>query len=153
MGQYSLENWVNLLYEYITKADLTIENNDVNAREKIRNNLLHFISDTPQKYEFLDDIARKVIKELNDYDLNLAIGDISNITENLKKQRAIINLATDKAKEFSQEIQLEKLINIIDDTADKLDSIKETSEILSNKEKSFEDKISTLKNLIEDFKK
>ena len=151
MGRYTLEELINKLNGYLKKAEQTIVDNDVDTRNEIRNELHIYIRATPQKYKFLDYIARDAIRELNEFDLNMATNNIVKIARQLKKQRAIIVLATKKAEDAAEEIQLENLINAINDTTEKLEKFEETAKILDDKETNFSDKISALQKLLTKF--
>ncbi len=152
MPQIPLEIWIQLLNKYLIAAEQAIENDDVEARKELRGKLHAFIRRTPQKYEFLDDIVRDVLQDINEFDLNLATRNIKKATRELEKQRAIIALATKEANEGAKKIQLEHLVEKLDQTKDIIEKMEGTVDILSDEDTSFMEKVKDLKTKIDDFK-
>ncbi|MCB0374470.1 MAG: hypothetical protein KDD04_00970, partial [Sinomicrobium sp.] len=147
-----LETWIELLNKYLTDAEQAIINNDAEARKTVREKFHAFIRSTPQKYEFLDDIVRDALQDLNAFDLNLAAGNIKKAAAELRRQRAIIALATKEANEGAKNIQLEHLVEKLDHARDIIEKIEGTAGIMNDDEKDFMEKVKALKNKIDDFK-
>lgn len=152
MTQLPLETWIALLNTYLTDAEQAIRNNDAEARKTVRAKLHAYIRSTPLKYEFLDDIVRDALHDLNEFDLNLAASNIKKAAGELEKQRAIITLAAKEANAGAKKIQLEHLVEKLDQAKEIIEKMEGATEILNDEDKNFMEKVKALKDKINGFK-
>ena len=152
MSQIPLETWIELLDKYLTDAAQAIRNNDTEGRKAVRAKFHAFIRSTPQKYEFLDDIVRDALQDLNEFELDFAVENIKKTARELEKQRAIIALATEEAHEGTKKIQLGHLIEKLGHAREAIEKLECATEILNSEDKDFIEKVKALKDKIDDFK-
>lgn len=152
MSQTPLETWIELLNNYLTGAEQAIENNNFEKRKEIRAKFHAFIRETPQKYEFLDDIVRDALHDLNEFDLNVAVKNIKKTKAALEKQRVIIAIATKEAHKGAKKIQIEHLAEKLDHAKNIIEKLQGTSDTLADEDAGFMEKIEALKSKINDFK-
>ncbi len=158
MAQISLEAWMKLLDQYLQEAELAVLNGDASDRQKIRKKMHLFIRSTPHRYEFLDDIVRQAIIDLNDASLTLSTENIRKAAIELSKQRNIIAVVVMEASQNPSETKMEDLAEKINQTAEVLEKLKEVNEILKE-DSEFSEKIAEIieklkdLNLVDDISK
>jgi hypothetical protein len=150
MPQILLEAWITLLDQYLQQAETAVRSGNANSRQVIRKKFHGFIKSTPHRYEFLDDIARNALQDLNDANLALATENIERAVLDLQKQRAIILVAIEEAQQSSKDIKLEHLIERIDQTSEALENLKVINEILKDDDTTFTDKVKEIQQKLKE---
>lgn len=147
-----LEAWIKLLEKYLLQAEKSVESGSAEDRQTVRAKILAFIKSTPPQYEFLDDIARNAIHNLNNASLEIASNGVKNAANELEKQRLIISIATNEAQKDATEIKLAQLTEKIDQTTKALENLKDVNAILNDDDKIFSQKIKDIQSKLKDLK-
>jgi hypothetical protein len=147
-----LEAWIQLLNKFLTDAEKSVQSGTASDRDTVRTKLFGFIKSTPPQYEFLDDIARDALKNLNNASLDMAANNIRNVANELEKQRLIIGLATKEAQASASEIKLEQLAKNIEQATAALENLKEINAILNDDDKAFDDKVKDVQAKLKELK-
>lgn len=147
-----LEAWIKLLSKFLTDAENSVESGTATDRDAIRTKLIGFIKSTPPQYEFLDDIARDALKNLNNASLDMATNNIRHAANELEKQRLIISLATREAQASASEIKLEQLTKNIEQATAALENLKEINTILNDDDTAFDEKVKDVQKKLKDLK-
>jgi hypothetical protein len=136
-----LEAWIALLDKFLAEAEISVTVGNAENRETVRTKLLGFIKSTPPQYEFLDEIARDGLKNLNDASLEIATTNIRMAANNLEKQRIIVSIATTEAQKGASAIKLEQLAANIETATKALENLKDMNAILNDDDTGFTEKI------------
>lgn len=147
---HTIQEWTDLLGGYIGAATKAIKDDDFDARVDARDQLILFIKKSPQKVEYLDDIARQALSDLSEFDLQKALADISKTAETLSRASKLIKKITEEANKSVGKIKLENVIEKINEAKNAMEVLRDLGADLTDEDKALLDKIKTLKNAFDE---
>ncbi len=149
---HTIQEWTDLLKGFIADATKAIKNEDFEARIDARDELILFIKKSPQKVEYLDEIARQALNDMSEFEMEKALASISKTADTLTKANKLIKNITEEANKSASKIKLENIIEKIKQVKDAMELIKELGDDLSDTDKDLLEKIKILKKTFDKLK-
>jgi len=149
---HTIQEWTDLLKGFIADATKAIKNEDLDARIDARDKLILFIKKSPQKVEYLDEIARQALNDMSEFEMEKALARISKTADTLNKANKLIKNITEEANKSASKIKLENIIEKINQVKDAMELIKELGDDLSDTDKDLLEKIKNLKKTFDKLK-
>lgn len=150
---YTIKEWTDLLSKFIEEAKKAVEEDNFNKRKNARDHLIGFIKQSPQKVEYLDDIARQALNNLSEFEVDKALADIAKTAEELKKTATMIDQITDEANKSASRIKLETILEKIQQAKNAMELLDEIEEDLTDGDRELIEKIKSLRETLERFEK
>lgn len=150
---HTIKEWTDLLSKFIEETKKAIEEDDFDKRKSARDHLISFIKQSPQKVEYLDDIARQALNDLSEFEVEKALADIAKTAEDLKKAANMIDHITDEANKSASKIKIETILEKIQQVKNAMELLEELEEDLTDEDKELIEKIKALKETLDNFEK
>jgi len=150
---YTIQEWTDLLSKFIEEAKQAIEEDNFEKRKRAKGLLMRFIKQSPQKVEYLDDIARQALNSLSEFEIEKALADIAKTAEDLKKATMMINQITEEANKSASRIKLDIILEKIQQARNSIEILEELKDDLTDSDKELIEKIKALKETFDKFEK
>lgn len=148
---HTIKEWTDLLSVFIEESKKAIEEDDFDKRKNARDHLIGFIKQSPQKVEYLDDIARQALNDLSEFEVEKALEDIAKTAEDLKKAARMIDHITDEANKSASKIKIETILEKIQQAKNAMELLEDLKDDLTDADKELIEKIKALKETLENF--
>jgi hypothetical protein len=146
---HTIKEWTDLLTKFIVQTKEAIEQDDFAKRQSARDNLINFIKASPQKVEYLDDIAREALNDLSEFEVEKALADITKTSEALKKAAKLVDSITEEANKSASRIKLETILEKIEQAKDAMELLNDLEDDLTDEDKDLLEKIKSLKETLD----
>jgi hypothetical protein len=150
---YTIKEWTDLLSKFIEEAKQAIVEDNFEKRKRAKDLLMRFIKQSPQKVEYLDDIARQALNSLSEFEIEKALADIAKTVDDLKKATAMINQITEEANKSASRIKLDIILEKIQQARNSIEILEELKDDLTDSDKELIEKIKALKETFDKFEK
>lgn len=143
-----IQDWANVLNGLLADAKKAIGANDLDAKLNAQEQLLAFIKESPQRCNFLDDIANKAAHDLFLDTVDACLQAIASRNAELQQATKIINGVTAEAKSDTKSLLMTDITSSLDKITaglGKLQAVANGDQNILGKIKGIQDAIAAFK--------
>jgi hypothetical protein len=146
----TLADWTAALQSILDEAKTAIQSNDQGKKLELQDQLRAYIKRSPEKCEFLDNIAHKAIDDLFISVVGSALSAIDARNAELKKATAVVADVTHEAENDAKSIQFKTAIEVLTKAKAAVEKLKALEQQLAQPDQNLLDKIKALTDAISD---
>lgn len=113
----SIQDWTGALHNLLADAKKSLDDDDQGAKLSTQQQLIEFIKQSPQRYDFLDDIASKAAHDLFLDTVDASIQAIASRNAELQQATKIISGVTKEANSDAKTLLLTDVKSNLDKIA------------------------------------
>ena len=145
----SIQDWTDALNKILSNAKKALDDNDQDAKLDTQEQLIEFIKESPQRCDFLDNIASKAAHDLFLDTVQASIQAIASRNAELQQATKIISGVTEEANSDAKTL----LLTDVKSSLDKVTAGLTKLQAAATGDKNLLDRIKGVQDAITEFKK